>query len=51
MKIEFIYNGKAQVIDNVSIGGSIKIEYTKTDGEKMVYYLKITSKETLLVNK
>lgn len=51
MKIKFTYNGKEQWIENVSIGGQITVEYVKSDGEKMVYHLILTKKETMLLNK
>ena len=51
MTIELTYNGKKQKIENVSIGGQITVEYVKSDGEKMVYHLILTKKETMLLNK
>lgn len=39
MKIKLIYQGKEQIIDNVSIGGYIITEYVKSDNEKIIYHL------------
>ena len=50
MKIKLTYEGKEQVIDNVSVGGQIKVEYVKSDGEVMVYYMNITDNETCYIN-
>ena len=50
MKIELTYNGKKQVIDNVSVGGQIQIEYVTSDGKRMIYYLKITNNEKAVLN-
>jgi len=50
MKIKLTYEGKEYVIDNVSVGGLIQIEYIKSDGEKMIYYLRITPNEKAVMN-
>ncbi len=50
MKIKLTYEGKEYVIDNVSVGGQIVVEYVKSDGEKMTYCLKITNNEKAVLN-
>ena len=50
MKIKLIYEGKEHIIDNVSVGGQIKVEYVKSDGTKMYYCLKITNSEKAVLN-
>jgi hypothetical protein len=50
MKIELTYEGKKYIIDNVSVGGQIQVEYTKSDGTKMFYCLKITNSEKAVLN-
>ena len=44
MKIKLTYNGKEQIIDNVSVGGRFKWEYTTSYGEKKVYYIIVGGK-------
>ena len=48
--IKITYNGKEQTIENVEVGGQITVEYYTTDGEKMVYCLKITNKQRAVLN-
>ena len=50
LDIKITYNGKEQTIENVEVGGQITIEYYTTDGEKMVYCLKITNKQRAVLN-
>ena len=51
MKIEITTpDGKKVFIDNVSIGAQLPIEYTKTDGTKMYYCLKITNSGKAVLN-
>ena len=44
MKINFTYQGQKVTIDNISVGGYVEVEYTKSDGERMKYKLMITKK-------
>jgi len=50
MKIKLIYEGKEHIIDNVSVGGQIRIEYVTSLGEKKVYYIKICNSEKAVMN-
>ena len=50
MDIKITYNGKEQIIENVSIGGQIAVEFVTSAGEKMIYCLKITNKERAVLN-
>ena len=50
MKIKMTYEAKEYIIDNVSVGGQIRIEYVTSLGEKKVYYIKICNSEKAVMN-
>ncbi len=50
MKIKLTYEGKEYIVDNVSVGGQIKMEYVTTNGETKIYYIKICNSEKAVMN-
>ena len=42
--------GKKILLENVSIGGQFKWEYYTTNGDRKIYYIRLTNKEASVMN-